>query len=450
MKPFLKLTMVMLMIAGVLALANMGMGAETAVYATQLQGEAAREFLAREGILEQIAAESNGILAGEDDFVESYSVIAADGGSSHWFGQSVALEGDTAVIGAYRADAGDIARAGAAYVYIRSGTTWLLQQKLMASDAVSWDAFGWSVALSGDTIIVGADGADVDGAVDQGAAYIFTRSGTSWSQQQKLVASEGADGDRFGYAVALDGDTAIIMAPEATVNDRSSFGAAYVFVRNGDSWSQQQLLAPSGGNLLGSVALNGDTAIVGNLNGGGAHVFTRSGADWSEQQKLTANDGGLTGAYSIALEGDTAVIGSFRAAYLFTRSGETWSQQQKITSSDGTNNDWFGLSVALAGDTVIVGAPDADVGGNSQQGAAYVFTYNGETWNEQQKLVASNGGVSERFGGALALAGDTVVVGAAWATVGSNHIQGRAYFFERGYEPLEPTDFVYLPLVVRP
>jgi len=319
-------------------------------------------------------------------------LIASDGATGDNFGFSVAVSGDTAVIGAYKSDTMGNTDQGAAYVFTRSGTTWTEQQKLTAaSDGVAGDYFSQSVAVSGDTVVIGAPYDGVAFAF-QGSAYVFTRSGTTWTEQQKLTAADYAAFDLLGWSVAVDGDTAVIGANNDDIGANTDQGSAYVFTRSGTTWTQQQKLTASDGadfdNLGSSVAMDGDTAVIGApfkiVNGGfdrgSAYVFTRSGTTWTQQQKLTASDGadfdnlGL----NVAVSGDTAIIGALYhdavatdagAAYMFTRSGTTWTQQQKLTASDGASGDFFGGGVAVSGNTVVVGAN----GAMSTDGAAYVF-----------------------------------------------------------------------------
>ena len=225
-----------------------------------------------------------------------------------------------------------VVTAGARYPVVID-PTWSEQQKLTASDAAPNDDFGTSVALSGDTAVVGAP-FDDDAGSASGSAYVFVRSGTRWSQQQKLTASDAAPNDDFGLAVAVSGDTAVVGAIGDDDAGRVS-GAAYVFVRSGTRWSQQQKLTASdaaSNDLFGiSVAVSGDTAVVGargdddagGVNSGAAYVFVRSGTRWSEQQKLTASDAaaGIRFGNSVAVSGDTAVVGAFEddSAYVFVR-----------------------------------------------------------------------------------------------------------------------------------
>jgi hypothetical protein len=388
-------------------------------------------------------------------WTQQAKLTASDGATGDSFGYSVALSADTALVGAYYDDVGANTDQGSAYVFTRSGTTWSEQQKLTASDGAAGDYFGHSVALSGDTALVGAHLDDVGARADQGSAYVFTRSGTTWSQQQKLNASDGIDYDYFGYSVALSGDTALVGAYLDDVGGNGNQGSAYVFTRSGTTWSQQQKLNASDGaanDYFGvSVALSGDTALVGaylddvgaNTNQGSAYVFTRSGTTWSQQEQLTASDGAASDqfGYSVALSGDTALVGAYLddvgantdqgSAYVFTRSGTTWSLQQKLTATDGAASDGFGVSVALSGDTALVGARYDDVGTNANQGSAYVFTRSGTTWGPQQQLTASDGAANDYFGYSVALSGDTALVGAYADAVGANTYQGSAYVFTR-------------------
>ena len=382
-------------------------------------------------------------------------LAVAGGAADDRFGSSVALWGDTALVGAPYRYLGANPNQGSAYVFTRSGTTWHLQQELTASGGAAGDEFGISVALSGDTALVGAYWDDVGANSDQGSAYVFTRSGTTWSEQQQLTASGGAAGDEFGYSVALSGDTALLGAPRDDIGANTYQGSAYVFTRSGTTWTEQAQLTATGGaagDLFGySVALSGETALVGaywddvgaNGHQGSAHVFARSGTAWSQQQQLTGSDGAAEDCFgvSVALLRDTALVGAHGddvgansdqgSAYVFTRSGTTWSLQQKLTASDGAADDRFGYSVALSVNTALVGAPYDDVGANASQGSAYVFTRSGTTWSQQQQLTAKDGEANDWFGRAVALSRDTALVGAFGDDVGANANQGSAYVFTR-------------------
>ena len=386
-------------------------------------------------------------------WTQQAKLTAGDGAASDYFGYSVALDGDTALVGAVSDGALNI-NPSSAYVFTRSGNTWTQQAKLVAGDGASNDYFGASVALDGNTALVGAIYDDVGVNGDQGSAYVFTRSGSTWTQQAKLVAGDGAIIDHFGFSVTLDGDTALVGAIYDTVGVNSDQGSAYVFTRSGATWTQQaKLVAGDGaaGDTFGnSVALDGDTALVGvcrddvgaNSDQGSAYVFTRSGSTWTQQAKLTAGDGAEGDFFgsSVALDGDTTLVGanyddvsssSQGSAYVFTRSGSTWIQQAKVTAGDATARALLGWSVALDGDTALVGAYADDVGAISDQGSAYVFTHSGSTWTHQAELTAGNGATGDWFGDSVALDGDTALVGAYTDDVGANSDQGSAYVFTR-------------------
>jgi hypothetical protein len=359
-----------------------------------------------------------------DPWIQQAKLIASDALVGDSFGVTVALSGATALVGA----SGKSGGTGAAYVYGRSGTVWTEQAKLTASDGVAGDQFGISVALDGDTALVGASYK----ALDTGAAYIFVRSGTVWTQQAVLTASDGVAYDSFGSSVALSGNTTLVGAGNA-----NSTGAVYVYVRSGAVWTEQAKLTMSDGvegDAFGTVALDGDTAIVGALGKtnytGAAYVYVRSGTAWTQQVKLTASDGVARDYFgnSVALSGDTALVGAYLkanytgAAYVYVRSGSVWTEQAKLTASDGATQDLFGSSVALSGDTALIGA----YGKANDAGAAYVYGRSGTVWTEQAKLIASDGVAGDTFGSSVALSGDTALMGA----YGKASQTGAAYVYQ--------------------
>jgi hypothetical protein len=376
------------------------------------------------------------------NFQQQAKFLAGDGAANDQLGYSIAVDGDTMVTGAYVDDSG----RGSAYVFTRIGDGWAQQAKLVAADGVAGDLFGAAVAISGDTIVVGAYGDDTS----RGSAYVFIRSGTVWTQQAKLTAADGAAGDRFGNSVGLDGDTAVVGAQLDAVSGTSNRGSAYVFVRNGAAWTQQAQLVASDGaandSLGTSVAISGDTvvagapqAIVGGKTEGAAYVFTRAGAVWSEDAKFAwpiGHDGALFGQ-SVAIDGDTVVVGApeilvldaaTRAgvAVVFTRSGGGWSPAVTLSPSDGARGDAFGWSVAISGDIVAVGAYNKAVGGVSQRGAAYLFARQGGSWTQQTRLDTDDAETGDALGFSVGVSGTSIVAGAPYK--GSN-LQGSAYAF---------------------
>ncbi len=383
--------------------------------------------------------------------VEQAKLLASDGAANDKLGTVVALSGDTAIVGAYNSNGAQ----GSAYVFVRNGTTWIQQQKLTASDGAMGDWFGGSVALSGDTVLVGAYRDDFGTNTDQGSAYVFTRTNGVWTEQQKLAATDGAGDDLFGESVALSGDTAL-MGSQHDDDNGSDSGSAYVFVRNGTTWTQQAKLTAADGaanDYFGrSVALSGDTALVGaafddvgaNSNQGSAYVFSRTGTVWTQQQKLNAADGAAGDDFgdSVALMADTALVGATLddvganinqgSVYVFFLSGTVWTEQQKLTATGGATNDFWGGSLGLSGDTALVGMYTYDVGANANQGAVCVFTRSGGIWTEQPKIIAADGAANDSFGLGVAISGDMALVGAYSDDNGANTDQGSAYMFILG------------------
>jgi regulation of enolase protein 1 (concanavalin A-like superfamily) len=387
-------------------------------------------------------------------------IQASDKQAGDKFGYSVSISGDgnTAIAGAYNEDTG-ATDAGSAYIFTRSGTTWTQQAKIQASDKQAYDQFGWSVSISsnGNTAIVGAYTEDTGGS-SAGAAYIFTRSGTTWTQQAKIQASDKATSDLFGYSVSIsgDGNTAIAGALFEEYG-----GSAYIFTRSGTTWTQQAKIQASdrqASDFFGSsvsMSSNGNTAIVGAMfedtggsSAGAAYIFTRSGTTWTQQVKIQASDKQASDNFGVSVaisdDGNTAIVGAYTedtggtnagAAYIFTRSGTTWTQQAKIQASDKQASDFFGHSVAISsnGNTALVGAYN-DHTGSDRTGSAYIFTRSGTTWTQQARIQASDKQASDNFGWSVAISddGNTTIAGAYNEDTGGTDT-GAAYIFEKSY-----------------
>jgi hypothetical protein len=323
------------------------------------------------------------------DWDQVAKLVAADGAANDYFGVSVSISGDYAIVGA-PFDDDNVTDSGSAYIFKRDGTTWTQQAKLTAADGAVGDSFGYSVSVSGDYAIVGAYGDDGSGG-SSGSAYIFYYNGTTWIQQAKLLASDSGADDCFGLSVSIDGDYAIVGAYLGGWWDS---GLAYIFKRSGTNWSQQATLTASDAALSEkfgfSVSISGDYAIVGaygddddGTNSGSAYIFERSGTSWSEQVKLTAADGGESDmfGYSVSVSGDYAIVGAYGdddngsdsgSAYIFKRDGTSWSQQAKLLPADGAGGGDFGISVSISGTYAIVGAYHDDDNG-ADSGSAYMF-----------------------------------------------------------------------------
>ena len=386
---------------------------------------------------------------------KQFHLKAIDGTASDNFGISVAISGDTAVVGAFEDDEGG-GHQGSAYVFVRSGTMWIQQQKLLQDDdASAGDRFGVAVAISGDTIVVGAQGVDFDNAgggvdADMGAAYVYTRTGSTWSlPPQILIPSDGRAGMAFGHSVAISGDTIV-------VGINSAAAEAYVFVRSGGVWSPQTVLTGDNpvnqGGFGGTVAISGNTAMVAGNDGvtarGAVFFFVRNNASWNLQQKVLADDhvaGDVFGFESIAISGETAIVGyhhsspnaglrhSRQGAYVYVRNAGNWFQQDLLTPGKALPTSGFinRPAVAISGDTAIVGFSHDDPDGKPARGSAHVYLRTGDAWRYFEKLIAGDGAENDEFGFAVALSGDNAVIGAHFDDVGLNANQGSAQLFAR-------------------
>jgi hypothetical protein len=336
-------------------------------------------------------------------------LLASDGQKGDHFGRAVSISGDTALVGALNPQLA-YRKAGAAYVFVRNGDTWSEQAKLTPAGAESRDMFGEVVSLDGDTAIVSARGDD-DTGPNSGAVYVFVREGTSWRQQAKLTHTPEGD-DRFANAVSVSGDTALVGAYRSNTEQANYAGAVYVFTRSGETWSQQAKLYAGDGHSSQwfgqAVSIDGDTAIIGASGdgavaeaAGSAYVFKGSGGSWTEQAKLTASDAEEDNGfgYTVDVDGDTAIVGvrtkkegdvsSMGAAYVFARSGSSWSQQIKLSPDDlPSDAEWgelFGKAgVGIDEDTAVVAAAGST---ESHTGKVYVYDRNGTTWTRQTILV---------------------------------------------------------------
>ena len=443
-------------------------------------------------------------------------IKASNTGADDEFGYSISLYGDTLAVGAYGEDSdatgieGDqsnnnASASGAVYIFTRTGSTWAQQAYIKTSNAEYGDQFGYAVALYGDTLAVGAHyedsaatgiGGDQEdnSAEKSGAVYVFTRTGSTWTQQAYIKASNTGTDDRFGCSVSLYEDTLVAGAyredsPATGINgvetddttDASASGAVYVFTRTGSTWAQQAYIKASnsdGGDNFGlSVSLYGDTLAVGAMQessaaagiggdqdddttgaSGAVYVFTRTDSTWAQQAYIKASNTGASDYFgsSVALHGDTLAVGAHfedsaatgiggdqdddtasasGAVYVFTRTGSTWAQQAYIKASNTGANDYFGLRIALNGDTLAVGAYAEDstttgIDGEqsnsdaSASGAAYVFTRTGDDWEQQAYVKAPNTDSNDQFGWSLALYGDSLAIGAHYEASAATGIDG--------------------------
>lgn len=370
----------------------------------------------------------------------------SDGAVNDQFGFSVSISGDYALVGAYLDDIGANANQGSAYVFFRANGTWTQQAKLIADDGMDTDFFGFSVSLSGDYALIGASHNDIGANTNQGAAYVFVRSGTTWSQQTKLTASDGAAGDQFGNSVSISGDYALVGAMADEIGVISGQGSAYIYKRTANTfWVPESKLTASDGaanDQFGrSVSLSGDYALVGalnddngaNVNQGSAYVFLRSGTTWGEQAKLIAGDGAAGDLFGVgvSISGDYALVGASQdavganvgqgSAYVFFRNGINWSQQAKFTALNGAANDFFGYSVSLSGDYAVVGAVSDNVGDNSDQGSAYLYKRVGVVWSFVRPIV-DNAPANTQNGISVGLSNGSFIIGGSGFDAGKGKV----------------------------
>lgn len=367
-------------------------------------------------------------------------VSAAGYGAS--IGSSIATDRGYAIAGAPSDSSGEKSNNGSAYILRYSNGAWRECSKLFASDIESWDYFGTSVSISGEYAVVGAYGDDDHGS-SSGAAYIFRRENSSWTELMKLAPNDLNFQSLFGWSVSIDGDYAAIGAPGAGSGAYYYSGAVYVFKRNGSSWDQMaKLIAAdrSGYSQFGvSVCIKGEYVLIGASGdsyiaegGGSAYVFKREGMVWTEQAKLVPNGVGAADGFgsSVSIDGDYAIVGAPHSdwygkataepgsAYVFKREDTSWIEQAKLVAMNGTEDDYFGNSVSISGDYVIVGAEWAHERYDGHKtGSAYLFKRMGSFWQEVVELIPDPGSYYDMsgpwFGSAVAINGPDMIVGAS-------------------------------------
>ncbi len=391
---------------------------------------------------------------------EDTKILASDGDPGDLFGCAVSLSGSLAVLGAYEDDPGGY-WSGSAYVgrYDRASETWIEEAKLIASDADEDDHFGKSVSISNNVAVVGAYADEDNGG--SGSAYVFRRNGFTqvWTEEAKLLPSDGAQWDTFGYAVAVSGDATLVGAYDDD-DAGSSSGSAYVFRYDpvAQSWSEEQKLVAAdaqGGDYFGlAVSISGDVALIGAYKdydlgsySGSAYVFRYDPVtqQWSQEAKLLPSDGANDDQFgqSVSICGDVAVVGSRWDDDLGTDSGsvyvfhydsqsQAWSQEAKLEAFDGAADDYFGARVSVTAERILVGSPGHDAVGNFA-GAAYLFHRPCSGWVPEAKLAASDGAGGDGMGYAVAVFDGLALVGAGY----DDAWRGSAYAFDLtgGTEP---------------
>ncbi|MCP3903539.1 MAG: hypothetical protein GY715_07865 [Planctomycetes bacterium] len=380
------------------------------------------------------------VFAGLQDDMQASPLLADDAGAGDHFGRAVATAGSVCVIGAHANDDAGPA-SGSAYVFSFDGDKWTQSVKLTASDAAGGDEFGTAVAMDGEWILVGARKDDDVGA-NSGSAYLFRHGVDGWSEYGKVLAPDGENNDRFGSSVAISGDTLMVGA-KGDDDHGSSSGAIHVFQRTDDAWLHVQKLTASdgsAGDFFGrAAAMTAGYAVFGAYgnddggnNAGAAYVFRLGETGWVEEAKFVAPDAsnGTLFGWSVGISRGVAVIGSPQdgaggpnsgAAYVYRRNGNAgWEFERKLTAPDQAQFDHFGHAVTIADSVIAVGAPFRD-GNYPDQGAAYLFRYDGAAWYADAMLLAPQAYYWDQFGGATALHGETLIVGVSEDDSGANN-----------------------------
>lgn len=371
--------------------------------------------------------------------VEERKLTAPDAAPADRFGTSVSVSGDVAVVGVPMDD-DTYGGSGSAYVYRFDGTNWLVEQKLVASDPGSLDYFGYSASVSEHVIVVGAYKDDAAGT-NSGSAYVYRFDGSSWVEEQKLVATDAEGFEHFGVSVSVSGTVAVVGAHRDDDIGRDS-GSAYIYRYDGSTWVEEQKLVASDGapgDAFGlSVSVSANVALVGAYSNdhagdisGAAYAYRFDGSIWVEEQKLVASDAGRRQYFgcAVSVNANVAVVGACYdnpagSAYVYRFDGASWVEEQKLVPSDTTDQAEFGSSVSVDGDVVVVGAQAARDEG-TYTGAAYVYRLAGDNTWEELKLVASDATLLSFFGCSVSTSGDVVLVGAEF----KHDEAGSAYLF---------------------
>ena len=404
------------------------------------------------------------------NYSEIIKATASDATLSDHFGISVSISGDYAIVGANLND-DDGSSSGAVYIFKKDqggADNWGELKKLTASDAAADDEFGWSVSISGDYAIVGAN-LDDDNGSSSGSAYIFKKDqggADNWGELKKLTASDAAASDFFGWSVSISGDYAIVGA-NLDDDDGSSSGSVYIFKKDqggADNWGELKKLtasdAATGDNFGYNVSISGDYAIVSAYSSasfsGAAYIYKKDqgGADnWGELKKLTASDAATSDNFGqcVSISGDYTIVGadgndddgsSSGSAYIYKKDqggADNWGELKKLTASDAAAYDFFGINVSISGDYVIIGADGNDDDGNSS-GSAYIYKKDEggtDNWGEVKKITASDADAAASFGYKVGISGDYAIVGAY-----RDDNNGSSYIYKNlGVLPVELTYF---------
>lgn len=383
---------------------------------------------------------------GQSSWLEKHKVIASNPNTNDKYGYAVSISGNHAIVGAYLSDDYGI-DSGSAFIYYFDGNIWLNLAKLYAPDRKAGQRFGNSVSIENNRAVVGAYYDDANGS-SSGAIYVFDFYFGYWRLTNKLLANDGSTNDFFGNSVSLSGNR-ILVSAHADDDVATNTGSAYIFEFNGLWWSQTAKLKANDPQAYDyfakSVSLYGDRALIGahfddddGSKSGSAYVFDKVGNSWSQTTKLTASDAQASDEFglSVSLSNNRALIGAHLedangtdsgSAYVYEYNGATWSESEKLMASDGVASDYFGYSVSLSGDKILIGAYKDDDNGSSS-GSVYKFAHAAGSWSEDEKLTTSDAALADYFGYSVAISGDKAFVG-AYGNDDNGSNSGSAYIF---------------------
>jgi LPXTG-site transpeptidase (sortase) family protein len=389
------------------------------------------------------------------------------------FGNAIAFFRDTLVVGS-RNDSTSLSSrflygVGAVYVYKRDSDTWVQQARLTPKDPQAGENFGVSVAIYDDTIVVGASGRDLEDKTDIGVAYVFTRNGDEWIEQARIEPAGGEEGDYFGTAVAISGNRLVVGAEGKDIGEITDAGKVYTFYRSGNKWIEKQSITASSpvadGSFGYALALEGARLVVGapsKMDIGAAYIFYRNGGTWLEESIIEPDDDKIGDRFgtSVAIDRGMVVVGApyadpdsgngpvinGGAVYVFTHKPNTWQQSAKIVPDNGRYFDHFGRSLAISQKAVVVGAPGYDHFAGSDAGAAYLFKLMRGEWVFQTRVVASHPDQNSHYGASVTLDSDRIVVGKPGPTTQA----GAIYIYSIKAGMLPETGFAPGTLLIPP
>jgi hypothetical protein len=400
------------------------------------------------------------LTASAQTMLEEKKLFPLDPQTSALFGYSVGVTRNTMVVGAFLADTA-VPSSGAAYVFEKMGGRWVEVDELSPAESFSWFGSSSAINSTADVIVVGAPQARAANGDPVGAVYVFRKIGSQWVREAKLTAKDLTPGGEFGgdEGVAIDGDTIVVGAnfnhSNVPGNLLGAFGAAYVFQRTPTGWKQTaKLIHPRGETFSEfgtAVAINGGTIAIGapsanipgNSFGGAVYVYNQVNGAWTNTATLIASDADTTffNGSSVSMTADTIVSGTdgasnangdlTGAAYVYRRDKTgAWQQEAKLLPGDGLPGDSFGDRLAIAGNTILVGADFHPNTAGDPVGSAYVYQRIKGVWKQTTEMMPSDGQPFGEFGCSIATDGRTLVVGAGKQGVSAGSFSGEAYTYE--------------------